>query len=253
MKRGLFTLIPSESKQLIAKAVVELPEVQFALKHGRIVIGLGSTNGYIVQELLGKKVDAEHHVAGWITNGELQTQARELRPKGTILIEGKSVDTKAEDVIQEFTASDVLIKGANALDVSGVAGVLMASEVGGTIGKVMGILAARGAHLIIPVGLEKLIPSVDTAVEMLGIGRIDDALGKKVGMMPLTFGRVITELDALDILFGVKAVHVASGGILGSEGAVTIAIEGDTKPVDKALDLIRIIKGDETIAQRRFV
>jgi hypothetical protein len=253
MKRGLFTLIPSESKQLIAKAVVELPEVQFALKHGRIVIGLGSTNGYIVQELLGKKVDAEHHVAGWITNGELQTQARELRPKGTILIEGKSVDTKAEDVIQEFTASDVLIKGANALDVSGVAGVLMASEVGGTIGKVMGILAARGAHLIIPVGLEKLIPSVDTAVEMLGIGRIDDALGKKVGMMPLTFGRVITELDALDILFGVKAVHVASGGILGSEGAVTIAIEGDAKPVDKALDLIRIIKGDETIAQRRFV
>jgi hypothetical protein len=253
MKRGLFTLIPSESKQLIAKAVVALPEVQHALKNGRIVIGLGSTNGYVVQELLGKKVDAEHYVAGWITGGELQTQAKELRPKGTVLIKGKSVEMEAEDVIKDFTADDVMIKGANAVDVSGIAGVLMASEVGGTIGKAIGVLAARGSHLIVPVGLEKLIPSVDTAVEMLGIGRIDDALGKKVGMMPLAFGRVITEIDALDILFGVKAVHVASGGVLGSEGAVTIAVEGDVKPVEKAMDLIRLIKGDETIAQRRFV
>jgi hypothetical protein len=253
MARGLFTLIPSESKQLIAKGVVALPEVQHALKNGRIIIGLGSTNGYIVQELLGKKIDAEHHVAGWITGGELQTQARELRPKGTVLIKGESVDMEAEDVIKDFTVDDVMVKGANALDVSGVAGVLMASEVGGTVGKVIGILAARGSHLIVPVGLEKLIPSVDIAVEMLGIERIDYALGKKVGMMPLAFGRVITEIDALDILFGVKAVHVASGGVLGSEGAVTIGVEGDAKPVEKVMDLIKLIKGDKTVAQRRFV
>jgi len=243
MTRALFTLIPSESKRLIAKAVAALPEVQHALIHGRLVIGLGSTNGYIVRELLGKDVDPEHHVAGWITGGELQVQPKENRPKGTVLIHGKPVDQEPEIAVQDFTADDVVIKGANAIDVSGVAGVLMASDVGGTIGKVIGVLAARGSHLIVPVGLEKLIPSVDAAVEMLGIKRIDYSIGKKVGMMPLTFGRVITEIDALDILFGVKAVHVASGGVLGSEGAVTIAVEGDEKRVNDVMDLVHSIKG----------
>ena len=242
MARGLFTLIPSESKQLIAKGVVALPEVQHALQHGRLVIGLGSTNGYIVQELLGKDVDAEHHVAGWITDGELQVQSREIRPKGTVLIKGEPVEMDAEDAVQDFTADDVVIKGANALDVSGVAGVLLASPVGGTVGKVLGVLAARGSHLIVAVGLEKLIPSVDRAVEMLGIERIDHAIGKPCGMMPVTFGKVITELDALDILFDVDAAHVASGGVLGSEGAVTIAVEGDTEQVEQVMDLIRAIK-----------
>jgi hypothetical protein len=61
-------------------------------------------------------------------------------------------------------------------------------------------------------------------------------------MMPVTFGRVITELDALDILFDVEAVHVASGGVLGSEGAVTIAVEGEPEQVEQVMSLIRAIK-----------
>jgi len=240
--RGLFTLIPKESKRLIAKAVAVLPEVQHAKKQGRLVIGLGSTNAYIINELFGKNLDPEHFVAGWITEGELKVQPQENRPKGMVFIKGKPVEMEAEDAVKDFTADDVVIKGANAIDVSGVAGVLLGSEVGGTVGKVIGVLAARGSHLIIAVGLEKLIPSVTTAVEMLGIHRIDCALGKKVGMMPLSFGEIVTEVDALEILFGITAFHVASGGVLGSEGAVTIAIEGDKPEVEAAMVLIRSIK-----------
>jgi hypothetical protein len=240
--RGLFTLIPSESKRLIAKAVAALPEVQHALKHGRLVIGLGTTNGYIIRELLGRDIDPERHTAGWVTDGELKVQDRDIRPKGTVLIKGEPVDMDAEEAVQDFTPDDVIIKGANAVDMSGVAGVLLASEVGGTIGNVIGVLAARGSHLIIAVGLEKLIPSVDAAADMLGIQKISHAIGKKVGMMPLRFGQVVTEIDALDILFGVEAVHVASGGVLGSEGAVTIAIEGEEERVKATMDLVREIK-----------
>jgi hypothetical protein len=58
----------------------------------------------------------------------------------------------------------------------------------------------------------------------------------------LRFGQVVTEIDALDILFGVEAVHVASGGVLGSEGAVTIAIEGEEERVKATMDLVREIK-----------
>jgi hypothetical protein len=251
--RGLFTLIPSESKRLIAKAVAQLPEVQHAKKHGRLVIGLGSTNAYIINELFGRNLDPEHFVAGWITEGELKVQPREIRPKGMVFIKGEPVEMEAEDAVKDFTVDDVVIKGANAIDVSGVAGVLLGSEVGGTVGKVVGVLAARGANLIIAVGLEKLIPSVDNAVDMLGINRIDHAIGKKVGMMPLTFGRVVTEIDALDILFGVTAVHVASGGVLGSEGAVTIAIEGETSDVESAMKLIKSIKEGKPSGKKRPV
>ncbi|MDI6811737.1 MAG: hypothetical protein QMD80_08765, partial [archaeon] len=48
----LITLTPSESKRLIAKGVKNLEEVQRALKHGTIIITLGTTNAYVVEEIL---------------------------------------------------------------------------------------------------------------------------------------------------------------------------------------------------------
>ncbi len=37
---------------------------------------------------------------------------------------------------------------------------------------------------------------------------------------------VVTEIQALGILAGVKARHIAGGGIAGSEGAVVLLLEG---------------------------
>jgi hypothetical protein len=54
--QALFTLTPSESKRLIAKAVAALPEVQEAREHGYLVIGRGSTNAYLIEELLGAPI-----------------------------------------------------------------------------------------------------------------------------------------------------------------------------------------------------
>jgi len=48
-KKLSFTLTPSESKRLIGKGVAALPEVKNAR---RIIIIGGSTNGYVVEEIL---------------------------------------------------------------------------------------------------------------------------------------------------------------------------------------------------------
>ena len=53
--RGIFALTPAESKRLIAKAVVRLPEVRHAWENGRIIIGNGTTTGFVAAELLGQR------------------------------------------------------------------------------------------------------------------------------------------------------------------------------------------------------
>ena len=57
-----------------------------------------------------------------------------------------------------MTSNDVVIKGANAIDPDGIAGVMLANPVGGTTGNITGPVMAKGINLVIPVGLEKSIP-----------------------------------------------------------------------------------------------
>jgi hypothetical protein len=44
---ALITLNPAESRRLIAKATVELPEVRAAMKKGWIIIARGITGAYV--------------------------------------------------------------------------------------------------------------------------------------------------------------------------------------------------------------
>ena len=62
-------------------------------------------------------------------------------------------------------------------------------------------------------------------------------------LYPVTSGLVVTEIEALGILAGVAARHVASGGIAGSEGAVVLLIEGYEDDLNKAWDLIQERQG----------
>ena len=43
--KAAFTLIPSESRRLIAKAVIQMKEVKIAKKKAYIILGGGTTNG----------------------------------------------------------------------------------------------------------------------------------------------------------------------------------------------------------------
>jgi hypothetical protein len=65
--------------------------------------------------------------------------------------------------------------------------------------------------------------------------------------MPLVNARIITEIEAIAILTGAKATHVASGGIGGNEGSVVLSIEGPDDQVKAAFDLVQSIKGEPPV------
>ena len=98
-----------------------------------------------------------------------------------------------------------------------------------------------------PVGLEKLLPSVSEASRQGGILRLKYAMGLKVGLMPVVNATVVTEIQALRILAGVEATHVASGGIGGCEGAVTLVVEGHDEVVRKAFEVVEGVKGEKPV------
>lgn len=245
---GMMVFAPAESKRLIGKAVAAMTEVRAALELGRVIVSAGSTDAYVAEEILGKPVPREYYLKGNISSGLLcSTKRSDEWIKPFVFVNGTLVEKDAAEAVKELDARDVFIKGANAVDPDGNAGVLMASLVGGTIGGALGIVVARGTHLIVPVGLEKLIPSVIAATKKCGIGKLRYPDGGTVGLMPVVGATVVTELEALEILAGVKATHVASGGIGGSEGSVVLVVEGPDRRVRAAFELWERIKGEPAI------
>lgn len=258
--RALFVFTPAESKRLIGKAVANLEEVKRAKERGKILIGHGSTNIYVAEEMLGREkvaqlINKDTYLSGVILRGTLCTTLAGEKPPILLLSRG-IVEPPAQtmsEILRDFGKDSVFIKGANAVDPEGNAGVFMAHPEGGTIGWSIGTIIARGIHLIVPVGLEKLVPSVKKAVTLCGQQTFDYCQGLKVGMMPLSSAKVITEVEALRVLAGVESYHVASGGNAGSEGAVVLVAEGDDPGMEKAIKLVESIKGEPSLQPRKAI
>ena len=66
-KHAVVVLLPRESKRLLAKAVLELPEVKRALESGWFVVSRGVTPSYIIEELTGESPPKAYCTAGIVT------------------------------------------------------------------------------------------------------------------------------------------------------------------------------------------
>lgn len=242
--QALFTLTSSESKRLLGKGVAAMPSVQHAREQGYLVVGRGSTNAFVVEELMGRRMEKERYVAGQTIRGVLCVLDGEQRSKPITFHRGEPLAIEPGSVVAELKPGDLFIKGANAVDPFGNVGVLMAGPGGGTMGQFYMALKARGVATIYPVGLEKLIPSVEEAARFGGVLALERSIGCRTGMACVSDGLVITEIEAIDHLFGLKAIHYASGGWGGAEGAVTLVVEGAEREVNRCLDLIEEIKGE---------
>ncbi|MBI2934296.1 MAG: hypothetical protein HYY29_01875 [Chloroflexi bacterium] len=241
---ALVVLNVSESKRLIARAVAALPEIKTALCGGTVIISRGITDAYVAEEITGVKIPVKaQYTAGCIAGGELTVNASPDRLPPYVLRDGKPARVLPSEALKSFTADDVFIKGASALDREGNAAVLVAHEMAGTMGESLAVVVARGAHFIAPVGLEKLVPCVTEALPKCGIYRFKYATGLPCGLFPMFNARVITEIQAIEVLAGVTATQVAAGGVGGSEGAVVLAIEGPEENLERAFDLIKSVKG----------
>jgi hypothetical protein len=244
MPRIQVTLTPAESKRLIGKGVAALPEVKKAFREGIIIIGVGTTNACVAEELLGQKIDRERFAAGVILPKGTCCVPAEKRLHEIVIRRGKVIDVRMDDVLEDLTQNDVFIKGANAIDASGMAGIFMSSQNGGTIGKVLGTVMPRGVNLIIPVGMEKFIPgSIQNNSRLAGIFRFDYATGCPVGIMPVA-GKVFTELNAIQILTGAEALVIGKGGVSGAGGSVTFLVRGSPAQLRVVRKLVKSVKGE---------
>ncbi len=249
---GIVVLLPSESKRLIARGVLALPEVRRVLKEGRFVISRGTTTAYVAEELLGVPLPKANCTAGIVTDSRLSVTVPEDGIGPWVFRNGVKSDEPADEALKQFTARDVSLKGANAIDPQGNVGVIAANDQGGTIGAIWPVLTARGSHLIVPSGLEKMTASVIDAYWVCGNKLFKYVMGTRVTLVPVVTAKVVTEIQALEILTGVHAVHVASGGVGGSEGAVTIALEGADDTVRRAFELVKSVKGEPPIGMPRL-
>lgn len=246
---ALVVLDPAESRRLIAKATAALPEVQHAFRHGTIIIARGVTNAFVTEELLGIRVEPKAgQTVGMVCSGMTTGHAGPPSSTAHVIRHGKVVEgADSRQEILSFGPDDVFIKGGNAIDPEGNAGILASGATGGTIGMAWPILTARGSHLVMPIGLEKLVPSVLDAARHSGLNYFKWSMGLPARLIPVVLGKVLTEIQALALLAGVRATPISSGGVGGSEGAVVLSIEGEESRVARAFELVKSIKGEPRV------
>jgi hypothetical protein len=241
-----FLITPQAGKRLIARTLANHPAITKALKNGTIVIIAGTTNGYVAEEILkthkiANDFSRKHFFRGITlpptkivnTEGRL---ADECKFSGDVIIirgilqKGKTI----ADVIDDLKEGDVILKGANALDLTRrQAAILIGHPKAGTIGLALPVMVGRRVKLIIPVGLEKRI-NVDLNI----IAEKLNAPG--VGgyrLLPVT-GEVFTELEAMRALTGAEVDLIAAGGVCGAEGSCWIAVNGSEEQEEFAKQII---------------
>ena len=254
--KAAFTLTPAESKRLIARAIVQMDEVQAANEKGYIILAGGISNAYVRQELLGEACPPNRHTAGISTSGVVCVTDEGARGSfPTVIHQGKVVKLTMVEALKDFHKETVMIKGANAVDADGNVGVITSGFDGGTVGNSLGIMTSTGLKYIVPVGLEKLVASVPEAVKHAGAKTFDYSLGANFGMFLLPNAIAVTEIRALQILANVDVKHLASGGVGGNEGAVILVAIGANDNVRRAIAIVEGVKGEPAVpaAKRRCV
>ena len=152
-----------------------------------------------------------------------------------------------KEYLPKLVSGDIFIKGGNAIDHTGLAAILAGNDMGGTIGAAFGPVMQRGVEFIVPIGLEKLVPDVRAAVEFSAGHHAQDSIGEAVGLLPVMGASVVTEITALETLYGVNCMCIACGGTDGSEGAVVLEADGDPEDTKRLMTEIRAMKGEPMV------
>ena len=247
-----FVLTPAAGKRLIAKALASHPAILEAMRSHTIVIIAGTTNGYVAEEILKTLGQVEGFsknrffrgvtlLPGRATNeGRLADQSH--FPGDVVIEEGIWMKgATIFDVSARLKEGDVILKGANALDlVRHQAGVLIGHPQGGTAIAALQAAVGRRVSLILPVGLEKRIPGdlIDLAARLNAPGSNGHRL------LPLP-GEVFTEIEAIRLLSGAKAEILAAGGVGGAEGAVWMVVKGSPEELKACQSQMEAISGEE--------
>lgn len=247
MKQYIIT--PAAGKRLIGRALAVHPAVRSAVTLGTLVIIASTTNGYAAEEIF--KVTGG--VAGFTrrrffrginlpparpttATGRLPDET--AFPGDVVIVRGVWQKGKTIfDVADQLKEGDVILKSANAVDLSRKkAAVLIGHPKGGTIALAMEAVIGKRVSLILPTGLEKRV-SGDLDV----IARKMNAPGSSgMRLMPVP-GEVFTELEAIALLTGAAAELIAGGGVAGAEGSVWLGVSGAEDQMARADKILKAV------------
>jgi len=244
-----YVLTPAAGKRLIGKALVSHPVISSVLKTGTLVIIAGTTNGYVAEEILasigqGQGFSRRRFFRGITFPPQRPTKETGLSPEenefpgDVVIVKGiRQKDKTIFDVVDDLKEGDVILKGANALDLRHQrAAILIGHPKAGTIGAALQAVVGRRVHLILPVGLEKRIDGdLDAVARQLNA---PPAKGPRFFPVP---GQVFTEIDAIALLTGAEAVLTAGGGVCGAEGSIWLTVNGTDQQICDADALIKTI------------
>jgi len=230
-----FLITPQAGKRLIAKTIANHPAINKVLKNGTLVIVAGTTNGYVAEEILKVHKIAHDFSRKHFFRGITLPPTKTVNTEGRLVEDNKFpgdvVITKGvwqkgktlADVIDSLNEGDVILKGANAIDLTHrQAAILIGHPQAGTIGLALPAVVGRRVRLIIPVGLEKRVNGdLNTLAAKLNA---PGAGGYRLLPVP---GEVFTELDALRALTAADVELIAAGGVCGAEGGCWIAVTGE--------------------------
>ena len=244
--RAEIILTVSESKRLIARGVAQLNIVKQALQEGIVVVTSGSTNGFVAEEILGEKMDKTGYMTGKTLPATLKAEELNIgEPIKDLVFRDGQLDPEFDRLTgaQAMKAGDVYIKGANALNYKEqVAGILIGHPAAGTIGGAIGHIIGKRANLVIPVGLEKCTAHNIYDLEQK-LNQKADVQGSVPKMIAVR-GTIITEIEAVEVLFRLKAWHIASGGLAGAEGGVRLLVEGTSDEIQRMQSVLDEIYGE---------
>jgi hypothetical protein len=236
-----FCVTTAMGKRLIGKALAKHPAIEAVLQSGTLVIIAGTTNGYVAEEVLQSLGQGEGFSrVGFrrgITTAPGANVANPSFPGDVVIRDGQwQKGQTIFDVADDLRTGDVILKGANAFDRHGQAGVHIGHPQGGTILAAAAAVVGRRVQLIVPVGLEKRV--LEDVPSLARRCNAPDAEGPRLYLLP---GTVFTELDAIRLLTGSEPHLLAAGGVYGAEGAAWLGIEGTEAQIQAAADLLASI------------
>lgn len=247
-----FLITPAAGKRLIAKTLANHPAIKKALKNGTIAIIAGTTNGYVAEEILKQQNVSNDFSRKHFFRGITLPPTKPLTAEGRLADESKfqgdviitrGIWQKGKtiaDVVDSLKEGDVILKGANALDLTRKqAAILIGHPKAGTIGLALPAIVGRRVRLIIPVGLEKRVNGDLCALaEKLNIPGLSG-----YRLLPIS-GEVFTELDAMTALTGANVELIAAGGVCGAEGSYWIAVTGNEEQEEFAEQVLASIASE---------
>lgn len=238
-------LTVSESKRLIAKGISELPIVKNKLQKGMIIVTKGTTNTYIAEELIGQSIEHGSFLTGhFVPEGQIELNRDKEKISEIILKDGKQLDVTYVEALKMLQPGDIVFKGGNLLNYSKKqAAVCIGAPDGGTTYRFLPYIGDDKAQLIIPIGLEK-----ETSANLEVYEDALNAGNERMNFVPKLYlyktGMIFTEIEAIRQFADVKVFPYGVGGVAGREGGVSLVVAGTKDEVEKVLELVKSIQGE---------